>query len=59
VQTTQKYTHLRPHIERPVVEQLSAAVPIVDVVNAPGLRATRRVVVGTSVPKEDPDVAER
>jgi integrase len=41
IATTQRYTHLRPHHERPVLEQLAGVVPIVDVVNAPGLRAVR------------------
>ncbi len=42
ITTTQRYTHLRPVHERPVVEQLSSALPIADLVNAPGQRAVRK-----------------
>lgn len=45
IHTTQKYTHLKPvHLEESV-EQLSAAVPIADLVTAPRLRAARRASI--------------
>jgi integrase len=40
--TTQKYTHLRPVHELPPLEQLSAALPLTDLVTLPWTRATRK-----------------
>jgi integrase len=44
LETTQKYTHLRPVHERQPVEQLSDALPIRDLVTQPWRRASRKPV---------------
>lgn len=44
IATTQKYTHLRPVHEVPIVEQLSTALPIDDLVMARRRRAVRKPV---------------
>lgn len=41
LETTQRYTHIRPAIERGVLERLSKVTPIADIVMQPRLRATR------------------
>jgi integrase len=43
--TTNRYTHLRPTVEAPVLEQLSAALPIADLITRPGRRASRKGTV--------------
>jgi hypothetical protein len=42
LETTALYTHRRPEAERPVVETLSEAWPIADLVTAPRMRASRK-----------------
>lgn len=51
IQTTQQYTHLRPKHEVDALEQLSAAVPIADLVMMPWRRVPKALIerVGTSV----------
>lgn len=46
LRTTAGYTHLKAEEQRPVLEQLSTALPISAFVTAPGRRVTRSKVVG-------------
>jgi integrase len=48
LETTQRYTHIRPAIERSALARLSKVTPIADVVMQPRTRATRGKSIGTA-----------
>jgi integrase len=53
LETTQRYTHLRPMHEIPPLDQLSASLPIADLVTLPWRRASRKGAVSAPVLGED------
>lgn len=48
LETTQRYTHIRPTVERRALERLSNATPIADIVTATWTRASRKAEIGKS-----------
>ena len=53
-ETTQRYTNIRPTIERGVLARLSKATPIADIVMQPRMRATPEVRGTTTGNPEQP-----
>lgn len=47
LETTQRYTHIRPAVKRRAIERLSKQTPIVDLVTQPWTRAKRRGGIST------------
>jgi integrase len=48
LETTQRYTHIRPTIERHALERLSKVTPIADIVTQTRTRAARGKITGTA-----------
>jgi integrase len=53
LETTEGYTHLQLEEQRPVLEQLSTALPIAEIVMRPQRRASRKVETTAGAPTSD------